>query len=271
VCETLLASGAVPHVSVNGVRLYYEERGSGAPILGIHGAGSSAVFWEDAADRLSELGRAIVYDRRGSNRSERPDPYDSTSIAEHTDDALALMRTLEAEPAVLIGRSYGATIALDLGLRFPESVLGVALLEAGSKGLSTEYDEWFSSLAADVERASAEEGVDAVGETVIRSVFGAWEELPEVWREVFTVNGAALLAEVRGGETTDNARLAELSVPALVVTADASPEPIRKGSEALADAIPQARHVRVGGDHAIDPAGPDVLAFVTEVLTTTRA
>ena len=39
----------MPHELVNGVRLYYEDRGSGTPILGIHGAGSSAVFWEDAA------------------------------------------------------------------------------------------------------------------------------------------------------------------------------------------------------------------------------
>ena len=78
----------MPHASVNGVRLYYEEHGSGTPILGIHGGGSSAVFWEDAADRLSALGRAIIYDRRGSNRSERPDPYEITNIGEHADDAL---------------------------------------------------------------------------------------------------------------------------------------------------------------------------------------
>jgi pimeloyl-ACP methyl ester carboxylesterase len=65
----------MPHASVNGVRLYYEERGTGTPILGLHGAGSSAVFWEDAAAGLSALGRVITYDRCGSNRSEPPDPY----------------------------------------------------------------------------------------------------------------------------------------------------------------------------------------------------
>jgi pimeloyl-ACP methyl ester carboxylesterase len=258
----------MPHASVNGVRLYYEERGAGTPILGIHGGGSSAVFWADAAERLSELGRVITYDRRGCNRSERPHPYEITSIAEQSDDALALMRALDAEPALLVGRSYGATIALDLGLRHPDSVLGAALLEAGTKGLAPEYDAWFASVAETVEQSAAERGVDAVGEDVIRAVFGAWDELPEVWRTVFTANGQALLAEVRGGETTDNARLGELSVPTLVVTADASPVPIQRGSEALARALPQAKHIRVGGDHAIDPAGPDVLSFVSEVSAT---
>ena len=254
---------------MNGVQLYYEERGSGTPILGIHGGGSSAVFWEDAAERLSALGRVIIYDRRGSNRSERPDPYDGTSMREHADDALGLLRALEAEPAVVIGRSSGATIALDLALRHPNSALGVTLLEPGSRGLAPTYDEWFTSLAEKVESAAAEHGVDAVGEVAIREIFGAWDELPEVWRNVFTANGQALLAEARGGETRDNDRLGELRVPALIVTADESPEPIQRGSEALARAIPQARSVRVGGDHAIDPAGPEVLAVVGEVLATT--
>ena len=258
----------MPHASVNGVRLYYEERGSGTPILGIHGGGSSAVFWEEAADRLSELGRVIIYDRRGSNRSERPEPYEITSVGEHADDALELLRELDAEPAVLIGRSYGGTIALDLGLRHPESVLGIALLEAGSKGLSPEHDEWLESLAETVEQTAAEQGAEAIGEVVIRQVFGAWEELPDVWRDVLTVNGPALLAEVRGGETTDNARLAELSVPTLVVTAEDSPEPTRRSSEALERALPQARKAHVGGGHAIDPPGPDVLEFISEFVQT---
>jgi pimeloyl-ACP methyl ester carboxylesterase len=258
----------VPHVSVNGVRLYYEERGSGTPILGIHGGGSSAVFWEEAADGLSDLGRVIIYDRRGSNRSERPEPYEITSVGEHADDALELLRELDAEPAVLVGRSYGGTIALDLALRHPESVLGAALLEAGSKGLSPEYDEWFESLAETVVLAAAEQGPEAIGEVVIREIFGAWEELPDVWRDVFTVNGPALLAEIRGGETIDNARLAELIVPTLVVTAEDSPEPIRRGSEAVGRALPRARKAHVGGGHAIDPAGPDVIEFVSELVQT---
>jgi pimeloyl-ACP methyl ester carboxylesterase len=249
-------------VTANGVRLYYEERGSGTPILGLHGAGSSAALWENAVERLSELGRAIIYDRRGSSRSERPSPYEITSVQEHADDALALLRALDAEPAVLIGRSYGGTVALDLALRYPQSVLAVALLEAGPMGLSVEYDDWFTSVLTKVEEVHP----DAVGETVIREVFGAWEELPQGFRDVFSANGPALRAELRGEERIDNERLGELAAPTLVVTADASPVPIQRGSEALGRALPHAKSVRVGGDHAIDPAGPDVLAFLTEDL-----
>lgn len=256
----------MPHLTVNGVSLYYEERGHGAPILGIHGGGSAAVFWADAAERLADLGRVLTYDRRGSWRSERPEPYETSSIREHAEDALGLLRALEAEPAVVVGRSYGGTIALELALRHPESVRAVALLEANPLGLSPELDGWFASLADRLERVLAERGLDAVGETVLRGVFGAWDELPPIWREVFTANGQALLAEIRGGERlSPDLRLDELQVPALVVTAEESPGPIRLGSEALAAAIPHARSVHVEGDHAIDPAGPDVRAFVSEM------
>jgi len=257
------------HGSVNGVRLYYEERGSGTTILGIHGAGSSAVFWEDAAEKLSELGRVIVYDRRGSNRSERPVPYEATSVREHAEDAAALLRALDAVPAIVIGRSYGGTVGLELAILSPEIVLGVAALEAGPMGLSVQSDEWFTALRGLLEETVEQRGVEAVGETVLREVLGAWEELPQLWRDVFTANSQALLAEIRGEERlSDNTRLGHIEVPALVVTAEASPEPVRRGSEALAGALAGARHVRVEGDHAIDPAGPEVLAFVADVLET---
>lgn len=256
----------MPHVRVNGVRLHYDERGSGAAIVGLHGAGSSAVLWDSAVDRLAELGRVIVYDRRGSWRSERPEPYEITSVREHAEDARALLEALDALPAVAIGRSYGGTIALDLALRHPEAVRGLALLEAGPTGLSAEYDAWFQALGARLEEVAAARGVDAVGEAVAREVFGAWDQLPPEIREIFSANGQALLAEVRGGETTDNERLAELDVPALVVTAVDSPEPLRRASDALARALPGARTVSVAGGHAIDPAGREVLAFVAEIL-----
>lgn len=252
----------MPQASVNGVDLYYEERGSGAPILGIHGAGSSAVFWEDPAERLSDLGRVITYDRRGSNRSDRPAAYETTSVREHADDALGLVRALDAEPAVLVGRSYGGTVALDLALREPASVLGIALLEAGPMGLVPDYDAWFGELLALAEDAPD----DGVGEAVMREVFGAWEELPDAWRSLFTANGPALLAELRGGERTDNERFGELRVPVTVVTAEDSPEAIRRCSEALAAALPGARAAVVAGGHAIDPAGDVVREFVRDVL-----
>ena len=76
----------MPHVLVSGVRLYYEEHGSGSPIVCIHGTSTSAMVWRPRAnEELSKVGRVIVDDGRGCMRSERPDPY-VTSVVRHTED-----------------------------------------------------------------------------------------------------------------------------------------------------------------------------------------
>ncbi len=110
----------MPEADVNGIRLYYEEHGSGAAVLCIHGAGSSALVWADAVEKLARVGRVVAYDRRGCSRSERPAPYERTSIGEHADDAAALLDVVAAAPAVVVGRSYGGTVAIDLALRYPD-------------------------------------------------------------------------------------------------------------------------------------------------------
>jgi pimeloyl-ACP methyl ester carboxylesterase len=79
----------VPEIRVNGISLYYEEQGVGQAIVGVHGGGSSAALWEPAVPELAARGRTILYDRRGSFRSERPEPY-TTNVREQADDAAAL-------------------------------------------------------------------------------------------------------------------------------------------------------------------------------------
>ncbi len=54
---------------------------------------------------------------------------------------------------------------------------------------------------------------------------------------------------------------------ALAVTVDSSPAPIRRCSETLATVLPGAHAVRVSGDHAIDPAAPEVIDFLSSVIS----
>jgi esterase len=129
-----LHTRGMSEIRVNGVSLYYEDHGSGDPIVCIHGTGSSAAFWADAAEELAMHGRAIVYDRRGCFRSKRPDPY-VTTVRQQTDDAAALIDALGAAPAIVNGRSYGGAIALDLAFRYRDRVRALVLLEPADIGL----------------------------------------------------------------------------------------------------------------------------------------
>ena len=213
----------------------------------------------------------IAYDRRGCARSERPVPYERTSVAEHADDAAALLEALGAAPAVVIGRSYGGTVALALALRHPERVRALAVLEGdATRELAPATAVWIDALAARLRAVAAEAGVDAVAETLIRDVAGddAWRSFPPEVRRILIANGPAILAELNGEwwlETDAAALAAHRSARAAGGGRGFLPE-LREPTESLARAIPGARLEVVGGGHLIDPAHPAVLAFVADVL-----
>lgn len=256
---------------LNGVSLFFEEAGDGAPILLVHGCGGSALGFAEAAAELARYGRVISYDRRGCNRSERPVPYERTSVAEHADDAAALLDALGAEPAIVIGRSYGGTVAADLAIRHPERVRAIVLLEPDAPpAMAPAAAAWIDRFTDRLLEVAASDGVDAVGRELIVGVAGedAWHSFPEEWRQVLTGNGPAILAELRGEWWMDADReaLEKIEQPALLVMAAESPPEFHEPIEALAGAIPGSRVVSVGGDHIIDPAAPEVVEFIEAVL-----
>lgn len=266
--RTASQTRGMSQIHVNGVTLYYEEHGAGAPILGIHGAGSSAAFWSEAAAKLAKHGRTIVYDRRGCSRSERPEPY-TTNVHQQADDAAALIEALDAVPAVVIGRSYGGAVALDLALRYPDLVRALVQLE-GDAGFS--LSETAMQELAEVQEkifAAAEADIGSVAETVVRAVAGdaPWEGLPDEAKQILAANGAATVAELSGGypEVTVE-QLASIDKPTLLVGARDSVFDYSELMQIAADAMPAARVEWVEGGHLIDPAHQIVLAFVGEVL-----
>jgi pimeloyl-ACP methyl ester carboxylesterase len=262
----------MPEIDVNGVTLYYEEHGSGEPILCIHGTGSSTALWQGPALELARHGRTVVYDRRGFGRSERPEPF-VTDVHQHADDAAALIESLELGPALVIGRSQGGEIAVDLALRYPPRVRALALLEGGGMSLSPAFARWRDEVLEPV-FAAGEDDVASVGETMFRGVLGdeGWESLPDAVREVFVANSPAILAEERGAQLeVTEAQLGSIDVPALVVGARSSGLAFAEVTELTAQAIPSARLVWVEGGHLIDAAHPAVLAFVEDVLVRTTA
>lgn len=253
-------------IQVNGTSLYYEEHGTGEPIVGIHGTSSSAAVWADAVEVLATRGRTIVYDRRGCFRSERPEPY-VTNVQQQADDAAALIDALAATPAIVIGRSYGVDIAIDLALRYPDRVRALALLE-GLESLTETGRRWIADLEKRV-FAAAEVDVSTVAEMLHRAVLGdaTWEGWPESAKQMFSGNGPAIVAEFRGGFLDVSAeQLGTIVQPTLLVAAEDSPPAFAEATNLTAAAVPSAKVVWVQGGHLINPAHPAVLGFVDEVL-----
>jgi pimeloyl-ACP methyl ester carboxylesterase len=257
----------VPHVSANGVSLNYEEQDAGEPIVCIHGTLSSARLWREAAAELGTRGRTIVYDRRGFSRSERPEPF-AVDVHVHADDAAALIDGLTAAPAIVIGRSAGGEIALDVALRYPDRVRALVLLEGGGFTLSKAAMRWIAAVDEQVFAAAATD-INTAATTLFRAVAGdaGWEALPEEVKTELTGNSPAILADERGGYLDVNAeQLGTIVQPTLLVAAKDSPRELAEVTSLLARAMPSARVEWVEGGHLINPAHPAVLSFVDELL-----
>jgi 3-oxoadipate enol-lactonase len=115
----------MPIASLNAARLFYEERGSGPPILFIHGTGADSDIWSGSVALGADY-RCIAYDRRGYGRSPLPA---GESISLEANDAAALLKLLGAVPAMIVGHSLGGVIALDLAVEHPQLVAGLLLVE----------------------------------------------------------------------------------------------------------------------------------------------
>jgi len=116
----------MPYISTNGIQLYYEEQGSGVPLLLIMGITAAGSVWEKHAGYWQQNFRCIIGDNRGVGLSEKPiGPYTTEQMA---DDYAGLLDELKIPAAHVVGCSMGSTIAQQLALRHPGKVLSVVLM-----------------------------------------------------------------------------------------------------------------------------------------------
>ncbi|MCY4085905.1 MAG: alpha/beta fold hydrolase [Actinomycetia bacterium] len=107
----------MPYADVNGIRLYYEERGSGQPVVQIHGSGFGRGNFATLTPLLSRSFRVIDYDMRGFGDSDAPvGPY---SMELWADDLAGLLDALEIERAHVHGTSMGGMVAIPFAAKYP--------------------------------------------------------------------------------------------------------------------------------------------------------
>ena len=115
-------------LDVNGVRLHYVERGAGDPLVFLHGNGSMIQDFESSGliGLAAKDYRVIVFDRPGFGHSDRPRNVVWTPDAQAELIKHALER-LGVSNAIVLGHSWGASVAVALALRFPGLVRGLVL------------------------------------------------------------------------------------------------------------------------------------------------
>jgi proline iminopeptidase len=139
----------MPHAAArDGTRLYYEEAGSGRPILFVHEFAADYKSWEPQMRFFSRTHRCITYSARGYAPSDIPKDAAAYSYEHFRDDAVAMLDHLKLEKAHLVGLSMGGYSALQVGLKHPGRALSLTLAGTGSGSEHGATEEFRKNAAA---------------------------------------------------------------------------------------------------------------------------
>src|SRR6202007_730641 len=123
------------------VRLYYEEAGSGTPIIFVHEFAADYASWEPQMRYFSRGHRCIAYSARGYTPSDVPMSADEYSYEHFRADVIAVLDHLKIVKAHIVVLSMGAYAALQVGLHSSDRVLSLTLAGVGSGS-----ERWFTQM-----------------------------------------------------------------------------------------------------------------------------
>ena len=215
----------------DGVGLYFEEYGTGTPVLFIHEFAGDHRSWQPQVRRFSRAYRCITYNARGYPPSDVPPDPAAYSMDIAVADAVALLDHLGIDRAHVVGISMGGFTTLHLGLRHPDRALSLTVAGAGY-GAPPDKQQAFRDECETIARAFETEGAESVAvrysQGPARVQFQnkdphGWAEFAAQLGEHSSLGSALTMRGVQMGrpslyDLTDD--LAQLTVPTLIITGD---------------------------------------------------
>jgi pimeloyl-ACP methyl ester carboxylesterase len=215
----------------DGVRLYYEEVGSGTPIVFVHEFGGNYRSWEPQLRHFARRHRCMTFAARGYPPSDVPESVEAYSQTRAVGDILAVMDHLGIAKAHIVGHSMGGFAALHFGLEHPDRARSLVVAGAGY-GAEKQFEEYFRNVSLEVAKQFEAQGSKQFAKTYSlgASRVQFQNKDPRGWTEF-----AAQLAEhsaagaantMRGVQARRpslydlEARLAQMNVPTLIVAGD---------------------------------------------------
>jgi pimeloyl-ACP methyl ester carboxylesterase len=238
--------------SADGTEIAYETFGQGPPLVTVVGAFCERAAAQPLAHALADDFTVYCYDRRGRGDSGNTLPY----APERELEDIAALLTVAGEGAALYGHSSGAVLAL---LAAADG-LPVAKVVAYEPPWSVEAAAERTDLAARVDAAIADGRPGDAAEMFMREGPGMPEEVIAGMKAgpgwaYFEKLGPTVAHDLAivGDEGVPSARLAQITVPTLVIAGGASDAWARETVAAVADAIPASERMTVDGqDHNVD-------------------
>ncbi|AWW41990.1 alpha/beta fold hydrolase [Streptomyces cadmiisoli] len=246
-------SGLRFFASSDGVLAYRDTGGTGLPVVLLHAGFLDHTMWDEHVPALRNQFRVITPDARGHGRSANAGgPF------RQADDLAALLRHLRASPAILVGVSMGAVIAVGTALEHPELV-GALVISGGGTGEYEFTEPWSKKAQAAQFQALAAGDIEAWHEAS-----DAWAHGPERPRQAVRPEIYTRLRQMRRrtiskhtpGEPDHHvpvedlgARAGQISVPVLALNGAQDAPELSAMAEFIARAAPRGRTI------VIDDAG----------------
>jgi len=160
--------------TADNVKLYYEEAGSGTPILFVHEFAGDYRNWELQMRYFSRRHRCITYSARGYKPSDVPGDWKDYSYKHWASDAVAVLDHLKLDKAHIVGLSMGGYTTVVMGFMVPQRALSLTAAGVGSgseRALTAEFRKTSIALADEFKTKGSPEVVKAYGLSPARIPF----------------------------------------------------------------------------------------------------
>jgi pimeloyl-ACP methyl ester carboxylesterase len=280
-CAAVHAEDLPPNVKtlpVDGYEMAYLERGTGVPVVLVHGTLSDYRTWSGQTDAFSEHFRTIAV----SLRRYYPDRWDGkgeyATLRQHAVDLANFIVALNTGPVHVVGHSRGGDVVLLMASARPDLVRSVVLMDPTpllallpqTTTAAAEAEKRRQFIAAAVERLDQGD-VDGGLERFIDGVLspGAWQKMPEGPKQVIRDNAHSIRSlPTDAQEPFACADVGRIARPVLLVTGERSPRPYGLMLEALEPCLASSRKETISNAaHAMHLTNPTVFnAAVVEFL-----
>jgi pimeloyl-ACP methyl ester carboxylesterase len=142
----------MPSVTVDGVRLYYEEAGAGTPLVFVHEFAGDLRSWEPQMRALARRYRCIAFNARGYPPSDVPATLEQYSQDIHVDDIAGVLDALGIGKAHIAGCSMGGYAAIHFALRYAARALSATAIGAGFGSDPDKRDQFLRDTEAQARR-----------------------------------------------------------------------------------------------------------------------